>query len=85
MSKHLNYQLQSTEWVILYIIIGEVHQFIGRCLIPLDPCLTTDLESVLVILELALARYTSRKANSIRNTPGQTKSATEKNVEWERK
>ena len=28
----------NTEGVILCIIIGNVHQFIGHCLIPLDPC-----------------------------------------------
>ncbi len=27
----------STEGAILCIIIGDVHQFIGNCLIPLDP------------------------------------------------
>ena len=28
----------TTEGVILCIIIVDVHQFIGHCLIPLDPC-----------------------------------------------
>ncbi len=37
-SKHFNQLLQSTEEVILYDIIGDVHQFIGHYLIPLDPC-----------------------------------------------
>ena len=30
--------MYSTEGVILYIIIMDVHQFIGHCIIPLDSC-----------------------------------------------
>ena len=33
-SKLFNQQFQSTEGVILFIIIGDVHQFIVYCLIP---------------------------------------------------
>ena len=29
--------LWDTEWLIMFIIIGVIHQFIGHCLIPLDP------------------------------------------------
>ena len=29
--------LWDTEWLILFIIIGVIHKFIGHCLIPLDP------------------------------------------------
>ena len=33
--------IESAEGVILCIIIGDVHSFIGHCLIPLDPwCLS---------------------------------------------
>ena len=38
MFKRFNHQLQSTEGVILCTIIRDVHQFIGHCHIPLDPC-----------------------------------------------
>ena len=36
-SKRFNHLLQSTEGEILCIIIGDVHQFICHCLIPLYP------------------------------------------------
>ena len=40
-SKRFDLQLQSTKGVILCIIIaiGDVHRYIGHCLIPLDPCI----------------------------------------------
>ena len=33
-----------TEGVFSYIKIEDVHQFIGHCLIPLDPCIKLKLE-----------------------------------------
>ena len=38
MFNRLNNYLYSKEGVILCIIIRDAHQFIGHCLIPLDPC-----------------------------------------------
>ena len=35
--------IQSQEWVILCIIIGDVHKFIDHCLIPLDPWFETEV------------------------------------------
>ena len=39
------------EAAIMCIIIGDVHQFIGFCLIPLDPCIFKDKESVICMTE----------------------------------
>ena len=39
--KRFNLKLKSTEGVILCAINGDVHQFIGYCLIPLDPWVET--------------------------------------------
>ena len=49
LSKRFNYKLyKSTEGVILYIIIGDAHQFIGHCLIPflLQLCEELDADNV---------------------------------------
>ena len=36
-TKRFNLKFLSTEEVIMFIIFVDVHQFIGHCLIPLDP------------------------------------------------
>ena len=43
-------------FIILFIIIGYVYQFIGHCLIPLDPCIHTNTRTHLICVRANIER-----------------------------
>ena len=57
-----NYNLQNTEVLIVYIIIGDIHQFISYCLVPSNSLVGVNHETN----ELKKQKYTFKPEKNIK-------------------